>query len=195
MKLNRINILWALLTIAVAQTAVLGWLVFDRIQLLRSPRHIIFKVIPVDPRSIFRGDYVRLGYEAARVPITHVAPLIRKNYRGDLYVVLKKDISEGWSPVAVKTRYEPPKDADHITLKATARGRSRWPGMLSRGEREVNVLYGIEKYFVAEGSGKMLEDAARSKELSVLLAVDGGGRAAIKGLLIDGKQVYEEPLL
>jgi hypothetical protein len=35
----------------------------------------------------------------------------------------------------------------------------------------------------------------REKKLSALIAVDGDGNAGIKGLVVDGRRVYEEPLL
>jgi uncharacterized membrane-anchored protein len=57
------------------------------------------------------------------------------------------------------------------------------------------VRYGIESYFVRQGEGPRLEALARERKLSVLVAVDKAGIAAIKGLIIDGKLQYEEPLL
>jgi uncharacterized membrane-anchored protein len=47
---------------------------------------------------------------------------------------------------------------------------------------------------VPEGNGRELEALARDKKLAAVVAVDGGGHAAIKGLMIDGKLAYEEPL-
>jgi len=58
----------------------------------------------------------------------------------------------------------------------------------------VRVRYGIESYFVPEGQGRTLEALAREKKLASLIAVDGKGNAAIKGILIDGVLQYEEPL-
>jgi hypothetical protein len=37
-------------------------------------------------------------------------------------------------------------------------------------------------------------EGRRDRKLAVLIAVDKGGKAAIKGLIIDGKLQYEEPL-
>ena len=60
----------------------------------------------------------------------------------------------------------------------------------------VNFLrYGIERYFVAQGKGPKLEALARDKKLAALIAIDGRGNAAIKGILIDGRLAYAEPLL
>ena len=60
---------------------------------------------------------------------------------------------------------------------------------------EFHLRYGIESYFVPEGEGSRLEALARNRKLSVLVAVDNAGNAAIKGLIIDGKLQYEEPPL
>jgi uncharacterized membrane-anchored protein len=57
------------------------------------------------------------------------------------------------------------------------------------------VRYGIESYFVRQGMGPKLEAMARERKLAALVAVDKSGTAAIKGLIIDGKLQYEEPLL
>jgi len=35
----------------------------------------------------------------------------------------------------------------------------------------------------------------RDKKISAVIAVNGSGEAAIKGLMSEGKRVYEEPLL
>jgi uncharacterized membrane-anchored protein len=57
------------------------------------------------------------------------------------------------------------------------------------------VHYGIEDYFVPEGTGQELEKLVGQKKLDALIAVDGSGNAGIKGLMVEGKRVYEEPLL
>jgi hypothetical protein len=45
----------------------------------------------------------------------------------------------------------------------------------------------------AQGEGHRLESLAREKKLAAPIAVDSGGNAALKGLVIDGKLEYEEP--
>ena len=57
------------------------------------------------------------------------------------------------------------------------------------------VRYGIESYFVPQGEGPRLEALARNRKLAALVAVDKGGNAAVKGIIIDGKLQYEEPLI
>jgi uncharacterized membrane-anchored protein len=45
------------------------------------------------------------------------------------------------------------------------------------------VTYGIEQYFVPEGKGMEIQNAA---DIKVRVAINGAGRAFIKGLIVDG---------
>jgi hypothetical protein len=58
----------------------------------------------------------------------------------------------------------------------------------------LNIRYGLEKFFVPEGEGRELEQARNQGKLTVVAAVTPSGRSAIKRLLLDGKPVYDEPL-
>ncbi len=51
-----------LLALALLQTAALGWLLWDRVSILTAPTEIRMTPQPVDPRDLFRGDYVVLRY-------------------------------------------------------------------------------------------------------------------------------------
>ena len=44
-------------------------MVIDRVRLLKTGREITLPIVPVDPRDLFRGEYVRLGYDIGRVPL------------------------------------------------------------------------------------------------------------------------------
>ena len=60
----------ALAAVFAGQIAALGYMVWDRTSLLRNGREIVLDVIPVDPRSLFRGDYVILSYAISQAPAT-----------------------------------------------------------------------------------------------------------------------------
>src|SRR5207249_1216682 len=70
-----------LLAIVVAQVAVLaGMIAFDGLPLVLGQR-IKLKVVPVDPRDFFRGDYVILGYEFTRFdPVSFGGPAPRPGF-------------------------------------------------------------------------------------------------------------------
>jgi uncharacterized membrane-anchored protein len=175
--------------VALAQTAVLAYMVTDRVRLLSAGREITLPIIPVDPRDLFRGEYVRLGYDIGRVPISLLegpAPGTGEAF----YVVIEKQADGAWKPAKVSRAFPKESSPDRVVLKGRASFDTPW-----RAPNTVQqVRYGIESYFVPEGQGKRLEDLAREKRMSALIAVDSGGNAAIKGIIIDGQLQYEEPL-
>ncbi len=183
----------ALALVALVQTGVLAGIVLDRLWLMQNGREIILPIVPVDPRDLFRGEYVELGYSIGRLP-ARLSEGPPPATGAAFYVTLEKAADGAWTPVKL-TAAKPPQTApERIILKA----RTRFGGPLAdtSAETAVNfVRYGIEHYFVPEGEGPRLEALARDKKLAALIAVDGGGNAAIKGLLIDGRLAYEEPLL
>jgi len=56
--------------------------------------------------------------------------------------------------------------------------------------QSVSVSYGIESYFVPEGTGHEIEQELRTGDLTVDIAVDAQGRAAIKAMRRKGKVFY-----
>lgn len=188
MKLPRLSIAMAIGIVALAQTAVLAGMVADRVRLIERGREIVLPIRPVDPRDLFRGEYVRLGYDISTVPVRVLeGPPPRRNT--PFYVVLERQADGAWRPAKVSRTMPVESSPERVVLKA--RTPWNWP---TRSEPNVNVRYGIESYFVPEGQGRKLEALALERKLSALIAVDGRGNAAIKGILIDGKLQYEEPL-
>ena len=94
------KLLLALAVIALAQTGVLAAMVVDRTLLLKNGREITLPIVPVDPRDLFRGEYVRLGYDINTVPaMLLVGPPPARN--AAFYVTLEKNPQGGWTPVKV----------------------------------------------------------------------------------------------
>jgi uncharacterized membrane-anchored protein len=184
------RLLLTLAVVALAQTGVLAAMVIDRTSLLSSGRQIVLPIVPVDPRDLFRGEYVRLGYEVGRVPVRLLdGPAPRPNQA--FYVVLEKSAEGTWAPVKVSRSWPNETSPDRIVLKA--RSAYSWPSTAAPTAIHL-ARYGIESYFVPEGEGKRLEKLALEKRMAALVAVDRKGNAAIKGLIIDGQLQYEEPL-
>jgi uncharacterized membrane-anchored protein len=183
------KLLISIAIVALAQTAVLAYMVTDRVRLLSSGREITLPIVPVDPRDLFRGEYVSLGYDIGRVPVSLLeGPAPGAN--DAFYVVIEKQADGAWKPVKASRAFPKETSPDRVVLKGRAVFTAPW-----RAPNTVQqVRYGIESYFVPEGEGKRLEDVAREKRMAALIAVDSGGNAAIKGIIIDGKLQYEEPL-
>ncbi len=178
----------AVLVVALIQSLVLGWMVFDRVRLLTTGKEIVLPVIPVDPRSLFRGDYVRLGYAISMVPPPADAPKSMPR-RTILHVTIAKNETGAWIALASST--QPPrvlKPGQHVLRGRTAQSWNK------RRRGKIRMRYGIESFFVQEGHGKALEKQARDGQIAAVISVNGVGKAAIKGLMIDGKRTYTEPL-
>jgi uncharacterized membrane-anchored protein len=190
MILPRNRTLLALAIVALAQTGVLASMVVDRLRLLKVGREITLPIRPVDPRDLFRGEYVRLGYDVDTVPVRLLeGPAPAQN--AAFYVVLERKEGGAWQPVKLTAAKPSETSPERIVLKA--RAVHGWPPA-GNPKATQRVRYGIESYFVPEGEGRRLENLAREKKLAALVAVDGGGNAAIKGLVVDGQLHYEEPL-
>lgn len=182
----RINTWAGLAIVLLFQTGVLGWMVVDRMRLLQSGREIVLKTEPVDPRSLFRGDYVILNYGVSRVPRAAGEAIENGDVR---YVTLEEKVAGEWNVAAVGAIYPASVGPGEVVLRGQI--VNTWPGDTSD---EAQVQYGIESYFVPEGEGKVLEDKVRTSDLRVIVAVGDSGKAAIKGLVLDGNVRYDEPL-
>jgi uncharacterized membrane-anchored protein len=180
----------AVSAVALLQTAALAYMVFDRMSLLAHGREIVADVIPVDPRDLFRGDYVILGYSFGRGEV----PVPAGTIQGDkVYVTLKPAGPGQWEPVSAQSSYpsETP-GADNVVLKGFVNYVSQ-PG--PNEPPKASVRYGIESYFVPEGTGLELEKKVQEKKIQAVLAVGSTGAVAIKALVVDGERIHQEPLL
>ena len=149
---------------------ILGLVGFKEVT-LRFGKEVTLQTVPVDPRDLFRGDFVILRYEISRV--TSGGPISLK--RGDTVYVKLREKDGVW--VAGRVAVNPHSDWD-VFIKGkvtnTRRNRFRDPIVLS---------YGIESYFVPEGEGLPIE---RADDVKAVVSVNGLGHPVIKGLIVDG---------
>ncbi len=177
----------ALALLAVLQLGALGFMVADRVRIVKTGREIVLPIVPVDPRDLFKGDYVRLGFPISTIPATARKGEGLEDAQA-AFVTIEQGADQGWSVVEIDKTYPKTVAANQLVLRARPPGGWGW-----RGNFRI-VRYGIERYYVPEGKGGDLEKLAREKKLAVLVAVDKRGNAVITGLSSDGKRVYDEPL-
>jgi uncharacterized membrane-anchored protein len=165
-----------LLVTAVGQIVVLVAMIALRAVPLITGKTLLVRVQPVDPRDLFRGDYVILSYEFSRVPPQGVEGLSetergrRSKWEGrTVYVPLVRDTN------GVHWRAE----------KATVVKPASGPFLRGQMLRHGSLQFGIESYYVQEGTGRRYEEAIRDRKLSAELAVTSGGQAALRGLRIE----------
>jgi uncharacterized membrane-anchored protein len=170
--------------------------VVQRAAILRSGQEARLEVVPVDPRDLFRGDYVVLNYRIGTVDMPK--DVTTSFTRGQqVFVTLRPDGSNKSKAVAISAE-RPAVSGTDIVISGVVSSPSTCPlnetGAMDckLGRRAVGVRYGLESYFVPEGEGKKIELTSKAL-LEVVAAIAPSGQAAIKRLLIDGKPVYDEP--
>jgi uncharacterized membrane-anchored protein len=178
-KLKRLFI-----AVLIVQIVFLLGIVGYREAILLNGRTAVLQTVPIDPRDLFKGEYVTLRYEISTIGGTVASPSA-KQYRivgqieeGDTVFVTLETIGE---PNPYESRVvqadEPHEDAD-LFIK----GR-----VISYKDRVITVEYGIEQYFVPEGRGLEIE---RADAVKVQVRINRSGVAAIEELIVDG-EVWE----
>jgi uncharacterized membrane-anchored protein len=158
---------WLLGTVAVQEHA------------LANGKVILLETRPVDPRDLLSGDYLMLNYKVSDVPVNLFSPPVKKDlpYGTKVFVALAPGTNRFYEVTRASTNEFAPA-AGEILL----RGKSdqRWWSTNS-----IHVAYGIEDYFVAEGTGNPVG------KLTVQAVVSASGHPKIKEVFVDGKPYAE----
>lgn len=161
---------------------------------LRTGKEVILKTVPIDPRDLFRGDYVTLNYEINNLDMK-VVPAEDSYFDRNDKIYLALELKDGYG-VPKKIYRTPPEN--ELYIKGTVKDVSFQQeedenGMIAIGPdlNSLRVDYGIESYFVPEGKGIEIERERwiGKKGVDVQVIVDKYGNAVIKNVLIDGKEV------
>jgi uncharacterized membrane-anchored protein len=127
---------------------------------------------------LLRGDYVRLNYAISDVPRElFFAPLPAGELPAGqtVFVAVAPAVTNQFYHVARASLEKFSPAADEVVLRATTT-----PSWRNRAGT-VHVEYGLEQYFVAEGTGNP------HGKLTVQAAVDKSGTARIKEVFVDGQ--------
>ena len=146
---------------------------------VRTGETVLLKVKLVDPRSLFRGDYVRMSYDISTLDTARLAGDDYFDGKGTVYVELAPGDDRYWRAVAI-----------HDTRRRVADGHLLIKGKVDRSGpgtpgRTVRVRYGVEEVFVPEGSGRAVETSRA--DLGVEVKIDRFGNAVARRILIDGE--------
>lgn len=142
---------------------------------------ILLKTAPVDPRDLFRGDYVRLSYEISTIDLNNVPYDSGFSTGNTIYATLSKK-EKFWTVDSVSH------SMPHLAEKQVCMRGS----VTSSSQNRVWVEWGIESYFVPEGEGREIERERNAGNTSVIVSVDSTGSSVLKELLIDDEPVVFE---
>lgn len=194
MKMNMTLRVTLILTLQIA--ALLG-MVGIKQWTLNTGTPVVLETLPVDPRSLFSGDYVRLNYSISTLLLDQLGGDKEFKRHATVYVVLQAGEPYA-TPVSVH-HHMPQLASGQLAIKGEVEYASttRWNPQIRQLDPlpSLNVRYGIENYYVEEGTGRSLERPADNAKVTVRVAVDRFGNAGITAILLDGKERYEEKLL
>ncbi|MDP2267980.1 MAG: GDYXXLXY domain-containing protein [Deltaproteobacteria bacterium] len=142
---------------------------------LQTGDEILLKTRPVDPRDLFRGDYVILRYDISTIntdTLTYQSSDFKENDK--VYVLLNVDDKK----IGTLSNIDKNKPTEGVFIEGTVKSAS---------SNRVNIEYGIESYFVPEGKGKEIE--RNLGKIYTKIAVDDFGNAVIKSLILDEKDI------
>jgi uncharacterized membrane-anchored protein len=153
----------AIVAAVLFQLVILVAMIVSRTAPFLGAQTVLLRAEPVDPRDLFRGDYVTLGYAISRPPPG------KYEAGQSVYVTLVAD-GDGRHYRAGEFLTQPPTSG--VFIRGTAQGYGR-------------ATYGIESYYVQEGTGHDYEKAVRDRRLSAEVALDGRGNPALRRLVIE----------
>jgi uncharacterized membrane-anchored protein len=171
-----------ILAIALLQTAALAKMVTDRAALLRNGTEVVLETGAIDPRDLFRGHYTILNLAITRIDRAEVTVDPALVPGASAYVTLAEGADGYWQATEL-----------HAVLPD-----GPTPVLSGVFEYEIDqqlfLSFPFDRYFAPKDRALELEALDRAGRMGVILALDGKGGGAIKGLLIDGERVMEEPL-
>ena len=143
---------------------------------LNQGKEIVLKTEPIDPRDVFRGDYVILNYEISSVNLGET-PYDYEFMNGEsIYAVLSEKTTY-WTIDSISHAKPAIEDKD-VCMKGT---------VVRKTDNTIMIKWGIESYFVPEGKGWQIQE--QMDNISVIVSVDTGCSAVVKQLLLNGEPV------
>lgn len=168
---NRIVV--GLITVVIFQFLILTGMYVKAAIPLWTGNEIKVKTIPVDPRSLFRGNYARLRYDFSRVD--------GKYFKGEetlrtgdvIYVTLKLGDNELYE--FSEAVLEKPTDNSFLRGRVVS-------ATLNDQHTTYQINYGIDAFFAPKEKALSLEKELRDGGIAVLM-VGKDGRARIKNIV------------
>ena len=133
-------------------------------------QHLVLSTRPIDPRDLLYGDFVRLQYAISEVPSgLWRDPATPPRRRQSVYVLLA--VGPDSLSTALGVYAAAPRPAAH---QAVLRG---W--VVDVYNRSLSLRYGLERYYVPEGSALRLAKLGQTRPLKVRVSIAPWGQSRI----------------
>lgn len=170
--MNKKTISLGLLLVIVFQTVVLAAEYINAVYPLWTGQEIRLKTIPVDPRSLFRGNYARLNYDISQIETTNFVNKDMLRNEEVVYVGLK----QGENKVYVYSGISLEQPQTGIYIKGRLENYTPYAARTN-----VSVKYGIEAWFAPKDKALQLERDLRNGGVAVVM-VASNGKATLKAI-------------
>lgn len=154
---------------------------------IRTSETVILKTAPIDPRSLFAGNYMWLSYDISSVKPNQsgLAPAQFRKLDYPSTVYAKLAVAKPWARLIGITTTRPDKPEPGIVyLRGQVRDNYR---------DMIGIDYGLDRYYIPENKSdevaRLQRWGAKQPVITVEVAVTGSGRGMIKRVLVDGKPI------
>lgn len=175
--MNKKLILAGLSAVVVFQVLILAGEYLNAVYPLWTGKEVKLKTVPIDPRSLFRGNYARLNYAISRISsrdITGPDNTTTSLRNHEIVYVKLKQVADGYY-VYDGASLAPP------TTGVFIRGRIQVPRWQST-PTHYRVKYGIEAYFAPKDKALALEKELRGGAVATIMLA-ANGKAGLKAVL------------
>ncbi len=148
-----------------------GWYIYESQVVIKPIAQIMVKTLPYDPRDLISGQYIRLTYEFNNLDkFVNNQQRMANNNTKDIWVVLH-EVNSFYEVNTVLFSKPTDVPAGNVVIRG-----------IKNNYNYGNVTYGIEKYFVKEGTKE-----PNPESLTVKLDVYEDGKVRIAQVFLDGK--------
>ena len=146
------------------------------------------QVQPVDPRSLFLGNYLDLQYDIGSIHLAALEsrPAERPQPGDTVYVRLQP--GRPYARVAAVATTAPARGKGEIWLRGVV---EYWPGAwrddAGQTKEPLPVHYDLERYYIPEARQAELAELKPTDRLAVEVAITSQGWAVIRRVFVNGK--------
>ncbi len=174
------------------QVLIILIMIIFKLAVLTGGTEVILRIEPVDPRDPLRGDYVTFQYDISNISSYQLRDASVQNGQ-TVYVVLRSGYGGSWR-VSEGLKNKPSNNS--VFIKGAIKSGADQPkpeSFLIKGVRQIpednfeddlNIVYGIEEYFIPEGAGRDFN--FWNKDVLAKVILDENGNAIIKQIFVDG---------
>lgn len=171
-------IIIALCSAIALQFFVLSGMYIQSVAPLWTGTEVKIKTVPVDPRSLFRGNYARLAYDISTISVDNL-PSSKELRNGEVVYVSISKSATGLFEFIGASLTEPEQG---LFIKGRI-GKRR-----ANNSKRITIKYGIEAFFAPKDKALALEKTLRSNAVAILM-ISADGKARLKEVVAQNSEI------